>query len=144
MTARYFVDSNVLIYARDMTEAVKQQRAAIWLDYLWDRRAGYVSYQVLVECYSALIRRRRMAIDQARLYVESFLPWNPVALDASVLMRAWQTEDRFQFNWWDCLIVAAARLGECAYILTEDLQHGQNLDGIVVLDPFQVEPDAVQ
>ena len=80
----------------------------------------------------------------ARKYIANFRYWYPLAVDFHVLELAWRVEDRFQFNWWDCLIVAAARLGECDYILTEDLQHGQDLDWIVVLDPFQVEPDAVQ
>jgi predicted nucleic acid-binding protein len=45
-------------------------------------------------------------------------------------------------NWWDCLIVAAARISECDYLLTEDLNHGQDLDGLRVIDPFVVEPGA--
>jgi predicted nucleic acid-binding protein len=61
-----------------------------------------------------------------------------------VVQAAWQTQDRYGFNWWDCLIVAAALISECDYLLTEDLQHGQALDGLVVLNPFQVEPGAAQ
>jgi predicted nucleic acid-binding protein len=45
-------------------------------------------------------------------------------------------------NWWDSLIVAAARISECDYLLTEDLNHGQDLDGLRVIDPFVVEPGA--
>jgi predicted nucleic acid-binding protein len=144
MTVRFFADSNVLIYARDSTEAAKQRRASLWVDYLWEERAGRLSYQVLIECYSVLTRRRGMAADQARIYIESFLLWQPVVIDAGILARAWLTQDRFSLNWFDCLIVAAARLSECDFLLTEDLQHGQDLDGIVAINPFEVAPGAVR
>ena len=143
MTGRFFADSNILIYARDVTEAVKQRRAALWVDYLWHGRSGCLSYQVLIECYAVLTRPRAMATDQARVYVESFLPWRPVVIDANILERAWHAQDRFGFNWWDCLIVAAARIAECDYLLTEDMQHGQDLDGMTVINPFEATPDAV-
>jgi len=53
-------------------------------------------------------------------------------------------QDRYRLNWWDCMIVAAASMTDCDYLLTEDLQHGQELDGIIVVSPFEVEPGAVQ
>jgi predicted nucleic acid-binding protein len=141
MTARVFVDSNVLIYARDVVEVEKQQRADSWLRHLWDVEAGRLSYQVLAESYSVLMARRMLYSGQARTYLKDFLAWRPLVLDGIVLLAAWQAQDRFGFNWWDCLIVAAARIAECDYLLTEDLQHGQDLDGLRVIDPFAVGPD---
>ena len=146
MTASCFVDSNVLVYARDSTDRDKQKRAALWIEMLGAAGAGRLSYQVLLEAYSALTRPHRLHMDKvvARTYIANFRHWRPLTIDQSAVEVAWDVQDRFRFNWWDCLIVAAARLGECDYILTEDLQHGQDLDGIVVIDPFQVEPNAVQ
>jgi predicted nucleic acid-binding protein len=145
MTASCFVDSNVLVYARDLTERDKQERATQWIETLGRAGAGRLSYQVLVEAYSALTppNKPHMASATARKYIANFHHWGPLAVGDSVIKAAWEVQDRFAFNWWDCLIVAAARLSDCGYILTEDLQHGQDLDGLVVLDPFQVEPDAV-
>ncbi len=144
MTARYFVDSNVLIYARDVVDVAKQQRANLWLQLLWNINAGRLSYQVLLETYSVLTARRTLYSQEARAYLIDFLAWRPLTLDWTVVQHAWQAQDRFGFNWWDCLIVAAARIAECDYLLTEDLQHGQNLDGLRVIDPFVVEPGADQ
>ena len=146
MTASCFVDSNVLVYARDVTEPDKQERATLWIETLGIANAGRLSYQVLVEAYSALTRpyKPHMASSQARKYVANFHHWHPLAIDYSVIEAAWSIQDRFAFNWWDCLIIAAARLSSCSYVLTEDLQHGQDLDGLVIVDPFQVKPDAVQ
>jgi predicted nucleic acid-binding protein len=78
----------------------------------------------------------------ARLYVANFRHWRPLLVNSSVFEAAWAVQDRFNFNWWDCLIVAAARVAGCDYLLTEDLQHGQDLDGITVINPFDVVPNS--
>ena len=140
MTGRVFVDSNVLIYARDVVEVEKQRRAALWLHHLWDTETGRLSYQVLAESYSVLMAKRKLQGAQARAYLKDFLAWNPLALDGTVFLAAWDIQERFELSWWDCLIVAAARIAECDYLLTEDLNHGQDLDGLRVIDPFVAEP----
>ena len=59
-------------------------------------------------------------------------------MDERIFAAAWSVQDRFRLSWWDALIVASARAAECSILLTEDLQHGQDLDGLRVVDPFQV------
>jgi predicted nucleic acid-binding protein len=146
MTVKCFVDSNVLVYARDLSERDKQQRASYWIEALAIAGAGRLSYQVLIEAYSALTRagKTHMDLPDARIYISNFRHWHPLHVDLTVVGRAWQIQDRFGFSWWDCLIVAAAQISECAYLLTEDLQHGQDLEGVKVVDPFLVAPDALQ
>jgi predicted nucleic acid-binding protein len=141
MTARYFVDSNVLVYARDVVEVDKQERANRWLELLWINGTGRLSYQVLVEAYSVFTSKRGSHRKEAKLYVAGFLAWRPMALDLTAMQDAWRIQDRFGFSWWDCLIVAAARTERCDYLLTEDLQHGQDLDGLVVVNPFETAPN---
>jgi predicted nucleic acid-binding protein len=145
MTASCFVDSNVLVYARDLTERGKQERATLWLEALGTTGVGRLSYQVLVEAYAALTRPGRLHLETspARTYISNFRHWRPVVTDASVIGAAWNVQDRFGFNWWDCLVVAAARVAACDYLLTEDLQHRQDLDGLIVINPFEMAPDSV-
>lgn len=145
MTASCFVDSNVLVYARDLTERPKQERATLWIETLWTARAGCLSYQVLIEAYAALTRPARPHMDRAsaRTYIGNFQRWRPLPIDRGIVEGAWQVQDRFKFNWWDCLIVAAAHAASCNYLLTEDLQHAQDLEGVTVIDPFKLTPEAV-
>ena len=75
--------------------------------------------------------------------MRSLWAWQPVATDESSFVAAWGIQDRFQLSWWDALIVAAARSAGCSILLTEDLQHGQSLDGLRVVDPFQVAPEDI-
>jgi len=57
-----------------------------------------------------------------------------------MIVTAWADQDRFGLSWWDTLIVAAARVAGCSNLLTEDLQHDQDLDGLRVVNPFEVTP----
>jgi predicted nucleic acid-binding protein len=145
MTANCFVDSNVLVYARDLTERGKQERATLWIEALGTIGVGRLSYQVLIEAYAALTRpgKLRLETPAARTYISNFQHWRPVATDANVIAAAWNVQDRFGFNWWDCLIVASARVAACDYLLTEDLQHHQDLDGLLVINPFETAPEGV-
>lgn len=140
-----FVDTNVLVYARDASEPEKQPVASSWLEALWESREGRLSTQVLQEYYVAVTRKLAPGLDrdQARTDVRALESWRPLDLDAPLLESAWEAEDRFGFAFWDTLIVAAARRLGCAHLLTEDLQDGQDLDGLVVIDPFRHEPGEI-
>jgi predicted nucleic acid-binding protein len=143
MTARLFVDTNVLVYSFDQKEPEKQRRAQDWLDHLWSTRAGRISFQVLQEFYVIVTRKLEPGLDSetARKIVQSLWAWQPVATDERTFLAAWSLQDRFHLSWWDALIVAAARSTGCSVLLTEDLQHGQDLEGLKVIDPFQISPE---
>ncbi len=139
MTVLYFVDTNLLIYARDpQRNPVKHQRARQWLEQLWRDRSGRLSTQVLNEYYAVVTQKLTPALspDEAQIEIRTFFAWRPRVLDTATIEQAWQVQGRYRFNWWDALIVAAAQLSGCSQLLTEDLQAGQNLDGLVVLNPF--------
>lgn len=140
MTAPVFVDTNVLIYALDSTEPKKQQAAKAWRINLWDSQTGRVSFQVLQEFYAQVTRKWPSFRALARAEVRDLLTWGPVPVDAVLLQRSWDVQDRYQLSFWDALIVAAAKVSACRYLLTEDLQDGQNLDGVLVVSPFTHEP----
>jgi predicted nucleic acid-binding protein len=72
--------------------------------------------------------------------VKDLLAWKPVPVDAAILERSWKLQDRYQLSFWDALIVAAAKSIGCRYLLTEDLQTNQDLDGIIVISPFLADP----
>ena len=57
--------------------------------------------------------------------------------------RAWAVQDRFGYSSWDSLIIAAALGAECDYLLTEDLQDGQEIDGLTIISPFTHNPETV-
>jgi predicted nucleic acid-binding protein len=143
MTANIFVDTNVFIYAVDQADLKKQLAAQTWRAWLWETNRGRISFQVLQEFYVIATRKQPSAVVEIRKEVSDLMAWQPIALDSSVITGAWQIEDRYGISFWDALIVAAAKTAGCRYLLTEDLRRGQDLDGVMVVDPFFSEPSAL-
>ncbi len=137
-----FVDTNVLVYALDASQGVKHEAARYWLETIWQSKRGRLSMQVLQECYVTLTRKLRPGLSpvDARREMEAYLPWEPMVVTTVVLQRAWSNESRFSLSWWDALIVAAAQASGARYLLTEDLQDGQDFDGLRVVNPFTHTP----
>ena len=77
--------------------------------------------------------------DEARQDVRDLAAWRPVRIDEAIVEAAWRLEDRYELSFWDSLIVAAAQAAACEALLTEDLQHGLDIDGLRIADPFQTE-----
>jgi predicted nucleic acid-binding protein len=143
MTGPVFVDTNVLFYARDASELVKQPLAMKWLARLWRERTGRLSWQVLNEFYVNVTRKLSPAMSPAaaRVHVEMLTAWDPVPVDGKVIRAAWRLQDAYSLSWWDALIVAAAQVAGCAYLLTEDLSAGTKYGGVEVVNPFAVCPE---
>jgi predicted nucleic acid-binding protein len=141
MTAAVFVDTNVLVYARDASEPEKQPAAARWLEQLWIEQRGRTGVQVLNEYYVTVTRKLEpgMAPDEAWEDVQALLAWEPQAVDADLLRLAHGIERRHGLSWWDAMIVAAAQLQNCALLLTEDLQDGWSCGGVTVCSPFNTQ-----
>ena len=140
MTAPVFVDTNVLLYAVDAGDPRKQRAAMAWRNELWRSRRGRVSYQVLQEFYAQAVRKSPRQAEAARAEVRDLFAWNPIAVDEAVIETAWGLQERYSLSFWDALIAAAAHALGCTFLLTEDLSHGQLLDGVRVVDPFRVAP----
>lgn len=142
MSDLVFVDTNVLLYDRDARDRAKHEAAARWLEHLWEERTGRLSFQVLSEFYVAVTRKLDPGLrpDEAREHVRLFLAWHPIPVDEPVLESALALQDTCKLSFWDSVIVAAARLGGCRFVLTEDLQDGQDLAGVIVVDPFRHAP----
>jgi len=143
MTGPVFVDTNVFIYALDEADPGKQKAARAWRGALWETHRGRTGFQVLEEFYAKVTKKWPTARDRARAEVRDLLAWRPVRVDAAMMERAWTIQDRYHFSFWDALIVAVAKSASCRYLLTEDLQSEQELDGVRVVNPFLLGPNSL-
>jgi len=143
MTGPVFVDTNVLLYAIDDAEPEKQAAARAWRTALWKSRAGRISFQVLQEFYVNVRQKWPSAAEAARAEIRDLLAWRPVSVDGALLERGWKIQERYRLSFWDAMIVAAANTAGCLYLLTEDIQRGQTLDGVMVVSPFQTTPESI-
>ncbi len=133
-----FVDTNVLVYAHDASEPVKQAQARTALEELWSDRTGVLSTQVLQEFYAVVTGRQRihMTSAQAREILSLYGAWTVAQVDLVTILAATELREAHSISFWDALIVASARQAGAGRILTEDLGHGTSVNGIRIESPF--------
>ena len=137
-SARYFLDTNVLVYTFDEREPRKRARALELLEAALGG-AGIISYQVVQEFLNVATRRfaRPLGVSEAVVYLDQvLLPLCEVPSSAALFRAAIAVSDRYRFSFYDSLIVAAAQSARCRILYSEDLQHGQLLDELEIVNPF--------
>lgn len=141
---RVFVDTNVFLYARDDRFPEKQTLARHWLALLAARGLIVVSPQVLGEIH-AVILRGRLPIDpeEARRTSLSLEGWSQGETDLDLIGDAWALYEQTRFQWWDCVILAAAIRTGCRFLLSEDYQHGREVEGTTIVNPFRATPETI-
>jgi predicted nucleic acid-binding protein len=137
MNGKTFVDTNILIYAHDVDAKEKHRVAKEALSELWVDRAGFLSTQVLQEFYVNVTRKlsKPLSKKHARAVVDNYSIWC-VDTTAAEIAVAFRLEDEARIGFWDALICAAALKTGAERILSEDLNAGQKIAGIRVVNPF--------
>lgn len=138
MSAVVFVDSNILIYAHDVDAGPKRDRAVKKLRELWESGSGRLSVQVLQEFYVNVTRKLStpVARSQAREVVSSYSAWVSEPTTPDTVIRAIDIAEMAQLMFWDALIVASAEEMQAAQIYSEDLNAGQTIAGVKILNPL--------
>jgi predicted nucleic acid-binding protein len=136
MTAKFFVDTNVLLYAgSNATEDRFKRQAARAL--LTRPDIGF-SAQVLQEFYSVAVTKQRLQMthDEALAVVISLTAFPVCPITRELVMEAIELRQRCKISYWDAAIIAAAKQTGCTAIYSEDLNPGQVYDGVTVVNPF--------
>ncbi|MEA3486455.1 MAG: PIN domain-containing protein [Thermodesulfobacteriota bacterium] len=140
MKGRIFVDTNILIYAHDLDAGPRHDIAASAVEELWESENGVMSTQVLQEFYVNVTRKISKPLSQAhaRGIIENYLAWHIEVNEPDTVLMASEIEERHLLSFWDALILAAASRARVDKILTEDLNHGQKIEGILIENPFTI------
>ncbi|MFH2065203.1 MAG: PIN domain-containing protein [Pseudomonadota bacterium] len=138
MIEKAFVDTNILVYAHDLDATGKRKIAQKTLSDLWENGTGTISIQVLHEFYVTVTRKipKPISIAIARGIIENYLTWPLIINDEKTMMHATEIEERYRLSFWDALILAAACRAKAEILLTEDLSHDQEIEGIRIVNPF--------
>jgi predicted nucleic acid-binding protein len=138
MSDKYFVDTNVLIYAHDRSAGSKHRRAQGLIEQLWDSGRGVLSTQVLQELCVNLRRKVHHPPPTAELrqLLRDYSTWEVVANTPASVVEALDIEERYKISFWDALILHAADIAGASILYTEDLSVSQNYRGIRVVNPF--------
>lgn len=137
MSARSFLDSNLLVYTDDRSAPQKREQALQLIERLRLAGTGVLSTQVLQEYFASATRKLGVPAAVARRKVEIFAGFDLVLIDLSDILAAIDLHRLHQFSIWDALILRAARQGSCQVVYSEDLQAGRRLDGLEIVNPFE-------
>lgn len=137
MSDKVFVDTNILIYAHDADQKTKHSIAKKRLVDLLQERRLVLSPQVLQEFYVNVTRKIRKPLTKstARGIVEDFSVWS-IDTSPSDITAAFRIEDQSKISFWDALICASALKSGAKTLLSEDLNPGQKIAGILIENPF--------
>ncbi len=133
-----FVDTNVLLYAYDNTNPVKQGKAADLIERLWLQRTGAISIQVTQEFLNNIRRKvaSGMTLEDAIGVMGQFSDWQIHSPNLENVLTAARNTERFKVSFWDALILESALALGCAVVWSEDLNHGQVYAGVRIQNPF--------
>ena len=125
-----------------MTIAFQTSRS--WISYLSDQGALKTNLQVANE-FVHVASRRLPKLPQTTLFAmaDNILSCGSTSVSVDIHMLARKVRDRTGYAWWDCLLLASALDLGCGYFLSEDLQDGQIIEGLTIVDPFAHSPEQV-
>lgn len=141
MSDKFFVDTNILMYAHDTSAGAKHERAKALLEELWRDRSGVVSTQVLQELAVNLRRKTAKPLDAkaTREVIADYLAWDVVTNTGESILEALDLEERYRISFWDALIVQAAERSGASILYSEDLSEGQTYASVRILNPLRDE-----
>lgn len=142
--AEVFVDTNVLIYARDLRDGAKRDRARRWLAIMGERECMRLNLQVLNELTRwTLANETSRPLAAIREEIEVMHYWGDAGVRSDEVDTAWAIRAERGYQWFDCLLLAAANRLGCRYFLTEDMVAGARVGSVTVVDPFRTLPSDI-
>jgi predicted nucleic acid-binding protein len=139
MSAKYFLDTNVFIYSFDVQHPGKRDRARALIKTALQNGRGCISYQVVQEFLNVATRKFVVPLStaDASAYLATVLePLCETFGTVHLYREALETMERWQYSFYDSLIIASAMACDCRILYTEDLQHGQTIGNLGIINPF--------
>ena len=140
MSGKFFLDTNLLVYAIDPTEPDKQAVAQKWIANAHQSGNGCLSCQVVQEWFNVVLRKAAVPLNTrqaASIYRTLIEPLWHIQSSRELVDTAIDLHQDDSLSWWDSLIVSAAIRGGCDRLLSEDLQHGRRVRGVKIVNPFR-------
>lgn len=142
--AKVFVDTNVVLYFHDRNAGERAGQVLQWIYALTESRAACLNMQVLNELTYVLLRKRWLpSVEETFYAVDQFAAWGSYPTTSETAATARRLHIRYHYSWWDCLLLASAMELGCTHFLSEDLQDGQRIGTLTIIDPFAHSPQQV-
>lgn len=139
MSGGDFIDSNIFVYLVDPVDPAKRRTAEDLIGAAVESGSASISFQVVQETLNVMTRKLRTVVttDDARRFLEDVLmPLWRIMPSQGLYERALDVQARYRYSYYDSLIIAAALSAGCTRLLSENMQHGQQIEGITIQNPF--------
>lgn len=139
MQDKYFIDTNIFVYAFNNDNPEKNKIAIGLIKSAIIEHRGCISYQVIQEFINVSTKKFEvpLSIIDCKKYLDSVLvPLCEVFTSVELYHRALEMMERWQYSFYDSLIITAAVKADCKILYTEDLQHNQRIQSLTIINPF--------
>lgn len=140
MSDRYFLDTNIFVYSFDKSNPEKQNKSLQLIERALQTSKGIISYQVVQEFLNVSMKKFTPPLsfeDSTRYFEEVLAPLLEISSSIEVSRKALKIAERWQFSFYDSLIISGALAGDCSILYTEDMQHLQQIESLRIVDPFK-------
>ena len=136
MVARNFIDTNILVYAEASDEPAKQQAALALLKQLYETATGVLSTQVLQEYCNVALKKLKLSAGHIRAQLDLYEQFEIVQVTPAIIRTGLDLHQIRSISFYDALIMASAETAGCNVLLSEDMNTGETISGIRILNPF--------
>ncbi len=139
MKDKFFLDTNIFVYSFDRSNEPKRQKASQLIKQALVESKGCISYQVIQEFLNVATKKfaTPLSLLDGQRYLDSVLyPLCQIFASVDLYHQALHLMQRWQYSFYDALILAAALQADCKILYSEDLQHGQAIKSLTILNPF--------
>jgi predicted nucleic acid-binding protein len=136
-SGRFFLDTNILIYADSADEPVKQDAAVKLLKMLYLQGNAVISTQVLSEFSNAALKKLKLPANIVRQRLAAYSRFETINVTPSIINSALDIYQTRSLSYYDALIVATAITAGCTTLYTEDMNNGERIDQIQLINPLK-------
>ena len=138
MPTRSFIDTNILVYAEASDESAKQRMALDLLKQLFETTSGVLSTQVLQEYCNVAIKKLKLSPAHIRAQLDLYEQFEVVQVTPAIIRAGLDLHQTRSVSFYDAIVLASAQTAGCSVLLSDDLNAGELVDGVRVVNPFSV------
>lgn len=136
MTEKFFIDTNILIYTIDNHYPKKKRISRELIAELFESNFGIISTQVMQEFYYTAVNKLKSDPKIIKELLKSFEDLEIVQISTAIIYSAIDCSTANNISFWDALIISAAESANCNQLFSEDLNNGQIINGVEIVNPF--------
>ena len=134
--SRSFIDTNVLIYAEASDQPAKRQAALALLKQLYESASGVLSTQVLQEYCNVALKKLKLPAAHIRAQLDLYEQFEVVQITPALIRAGLDLHQTRSVSFYDAIVLASATTAGCSALFSEDLNTGEMVGGVRIINPF--------